>query len=75
LLLADTTRRFAWCKKGDSNKAMQDCDKALVLDPKLALAYVNRVVVWINKGNMDLACADFRKACELGKYEGMEFCK
>ena len=41
------------------------CDEALRLDPKLALAYLNRGNAYYNKGNLDIAIADYDEALRL----------
>lgn len=45
-------------QKGDYDKAIADCSKAIELDPKLAEAYVYRGVVFCEKGDHDKAIAD-----------------
>ena len=45
--------------------ALADFNKALELDPNLAIAYNNRGGVYEKTGKLDLALADFNKALEL----------
>jgi len=47
--------------------ALADYNKAIELDPNLAEAYENRGVLYMTKlGQVEKACADWRRACELG---------
>ena len=52
--------------KGEYNKAIADYNKAIELNPKDADAYNNRAIAYYHKGNIEKACADARKACNLG---------
>ena len=61
-----------WLAKGidasdakNSDGALEACGKALELDPKYAWAYNLRGDAYYNKGQYDLAIADFNKALEL----------
>lgn len=49
--------------------AIENYDKAVQLDPKLAEAYYNRGIANINLGKTDLGIRDLSKAGELGLYE------
>jgi tetratricopeptide (TPR) repeat protein len=46
-------------------KTFADCDKALQLDPKCALAYAYRGYAFWRKGSSDQALADFTQATRL----------
>jgi hypothetical protein len=48
-------------------------DSLLSLSPTLSDAYYNRGVAWINLGNIDRACSDFRKSQELGSKINKDF--
>ncbi|UCD89939.1 MAG: tetratricopeptide repeat protein, partial [Desulfobacterales bacterium] len=58
---------------GKPQKAMEDFNQAIQLDPDLAEAYYNRGVGHINTGRYNLACQDFQKACELGDCAYLRF--
>ena len=51
--------------KGKYDDAIADYDKAIALDPNVALAYTNRRVAYEQKGDKDQAIADFRKVLEI----------
>ena len=51
--------------QGRYDEAIEECNKAIELDPNYALAYFNRGAAYINKGQYDLAIADCNKAIEL----------
>jgi Flp pilus assembly protein TadD len=42
-----------------------DCNQAIQLDPKNAMAYANRCAAHINKGETDLALSDCNQAVQL----------
>lgn len=52
-------------EKGDLDRAISDCSKAIELDPEYVFPYVTRGVMRNEKGNWDGAIADFSKATEL----------
>ncbi|MCR5559496.1 MAG: M48 family metalloprotease [Schwartzia sp.] len=47
---------------GEFEKAVEDCNHAVELDPKFAYAYLNRAEVWRAQGMPDEALADIRLA-------------
>ena len=54
--------------KGQYDQAISDYTKALEINPKYAKAYDNRGFIYLVKlGNKVKGCADWKKACELGK--------
>ena len=52
-------------EKGQWDKAIAEYNKAIELDPKLAVAYVNRGIAYLQKGQFDQAISDCSKAIEL----------
>jgi tetratricopeptide (TPR) repeat protein len=56
---------MTWRMKHDPDKAIADFSAAIRLDPKLALAYLNRGSVWREKDDLDRAIADFDEAVRL----------
>jgi tetratricopeptide (TPR) repeat protein len=52
-------------KANDNDGALADFNEAIRLDANLAVAYMNRAVVWIRKQDFDQAIADSSKAMEL----------
>ena len=51
--------------KGDLNGAIEDYDRALVLDPGLAVAYMNRGFARLDQNNATEAERDFARALAL----------
>jgi TonB family protein len=51
--------------KGEYDSAVNDYNKAIELNPKDAVAYLNRGRAYHSKTNYDLAIADFAKAIEI----------
>jgi tetratricopeptide (TPR) repeat protein len=65
LSIAYNNRGNAWQKKGDSDRAMEDYDKAIKIDPNDAYAYNNRGLLLEKKGDSYRAIADYDKAIEI----------
>jgi tetratricopeptide (TPR) repeat protein len=59
-------RSWAYAEVGAFEKAIEDCNEALRLTPKNAMAFNNRGLVYEKKGDMDRAGKDYFKACEFG---------
>ena len=53
-------RGVAYADKGEYDRAIQDYDEALRLDPSQAVAYNNRGNAYIDKGDFDRAIADYQ---------------
>ena len=51
---------------GDYGRAAEDYDKAIELDPKLAVAYFNRGENWLRVGDWEKAQVDLSIAHDLG---------
>ncbi len=56
------SRGWALTEKGDAVQALRDCDKAIALNPNLALGYANRGAVYEKKGDLAKAIADYKAA-------------
>jgi tetratricopeptide (TPR) repeat protein len=65
LSIAYNNRGNTWQKKGDSDRAMEDYDKAIKIDRNDAYAYNNRGLLWEKKGDSYRAITDYDKAIEL----------
>ena len=63
--MAYNNRGWARNKTGSYNQAIQDLNKAIQLDPGLALAYYNRGRAYADLGQDAEADADKAKACSL----------
>jgi lipoprotein NlpI len=55
--------------------AIRDYNKALSLNASYNLAYLNRGLAYHELNKDDLACLDFKKACELGDCDGISWAK
>jgi tetratricopeptide (TPR) repeat protein len=51
--------------EGEHDRAITDLDRAIAIDPKLAMAYANRGASYLGKGDADRALADYDRAIEL----------
>ena len=58
-------RGLAYAFKGEYDRAIEDFDQAIELQPDLAVAYNNRGNAYVNKEEYDRAIADFDQAIEL----------
>ena len=58
-------RGFAWRNKGDADRAIQDFELAIKLDPNYALAYFNRANAFFDKKDLDRAIVDYDQAIKL----------
>lgn len=58
-------RGSAFVAIGQYDKAIEDFDRSLVLDPKNAKAYYNRGVAYLSTGSFDKAIASFNRALEI----------
>lgn len=65
---AFSNRGNCWVKMGEYEKALNDYNRAIHFDPRLAEAYENRGFLYMTQmHDKDKACADWKKACELGR--------
>ena len=58
-------RGNAYAAKGDLDKALQDCDEAIQLDPTNAGAYVDRALVLTKESRREEAIADYNEAIRI----------
>jgi len=65
LALAFMGRGSAYMTKGDFDRAIQDYDQAIWLDPNNALAFNNRGFAYGSKGDFDRAIRDYDEAIRL----------
>lgn len=56
----------------DMDKAIENFDKLIELEPNDAEAYLYRGFTYNHKGDVNRAIADFKKACDLGAKAGCE---
>jgi len=66
-LAAYINRGNAFKNKGDFDKALANYNKAIRLDPTLAVAYCNRGITWKLIGDYGKAMADYDKAIQLDR--------
>lgn len=62
---AYNNRAFAYGQKGDFDHAIEDCNKAIEINPNHAGAYHNRGGIYLGKGAYNLAIADLGMAINL----------
>jgi tetratricopeptide (TPR) repeat protein len=55
-------RAKIWREKGEFDRAIDDCNRAIFLDPAMADAYNTRALAWMKKGEVDRAIADWNEA-------------
>lgn len=67
-------RGNSWRAKGEHDKAIQDFDKAIALDPDDADTYYYRGNSWYTKGEPDKAIRDFDKAIALSPEGADAYC-
>ena len=60
--------------KGEFDKTIIDCSKAIELNPNYPIAYNNRGIAYGNKGEFDLTIADYTKAIELDPNYAIAYC-
>ena len=60
--------------KGDYDRAMADFNETIRLDPKHALAFRRRGVIYAKKGDYDRAIADYNEAIRLDPKYALALC-
>src|SRR5260221_13541362 len=65
LVIAYNNRGNAYTTKGEYDRAVQDYDQSIKLDPSYARAFNNRGVAYQKKGEYDRAISDFDEAIKL----------
>jgi tetratricopeptide (TPR) repeat protein len=58
-------RGIAYARKGQGDRAIEDYDQAIRLDPNYAIAFYNRGLAYKGKGQPDRAIADYDQAIQL----------
>lgn len=69
LAIAYSNRGNSFLRRGQNDKAIQDYDQAIGLDPRLADAYRNRGAAWFNLSAYDKALPDYEIAIRLDPRE------
>ena len=63
--MAFYNRGSAYNDKGQDDRAIEDYNQAIRLNPNYAIAFYNRGVSWERKNDLQRALADFKKFSEL----------
>jgi tetratricopeptide (TPR) repeat protein len=71
LAIAYSNRGSAYSDKGQLDRAIQDYDQAIMLDPSNAIAHYNRGIAYSAKGQLDPAIRDYDQAIKLDPIQGM----
>jgi tetratricopeptide (TPR) repeat protein len=66
---AFNNRGFVKYNMGHYSEALDDINNSLKIDPTNSYAYKNKALIYISMDSMDVACADLKKAIELGYNE------
>jgi tetratricopeptide (TPR) repeat protein len=62
--------------KGQYDKAISDYTKAIEINPRDAKTYNNRGLAYAQKGQFEMACSDFKRACQIGESKKRDgYCK
>jgi lipoprotein NlpI len=67
LAMAFNNRGVAYKSTGDYDRALQDYEQALILNPNFANAYNNRGVIYALKGDHDRAIREYGEAISLNR--------
>src|SRR5262249_24447780 len=65
LVIVDNNRGNAYTTKGEYDRAVQDYDQSIKLNPSYATAFNNRGVAYQKKGAYDRAISDFDESIKL----------
>ena len=65
MAIAHNNRGNAYTAKGDYDRAIQDFDQSIKLNPTYAKPFNNRGVAYLRKGEYDLAIKAFDEAIKL----------
>jgi len=68
-----TNRGNAYTSQGKFVQAISDFNKAIQINPKLAMAYTNRGVVYYDQGNFTQAISDYYKAIEINPNDALAY--
>ena len=75
LAVAHNNRGNAYATKGDYDRAIQDFDELIKLNPMHAKPFNNRGVAYSRKGEYDLAIGSLDEAIKLNPNYGGAFCQ
>lgn len=70
---AYNNRGNAYYELDQYEKARADFDQSIKIKPNYSKAHMNRGLVNLQMQNTDQACNDFRRACDLGECDGLQW--
>lgn len=68
-------KSLLYSKQGNRDKAVEEYDKIIAIEPANSDAYVSKGLLYMNMDKRDLAAKNFTKACEMGNQSGCIFIK
>ncbi|MDO9288528.1 MAG: tetratricopeptide repeat protein, partial [Thermodesulfovibrionales bacterium] len=63
---AYNNRGNAYDEKGQPDRAIEDYNNAITIDPNYPDSYFNRGITYTRLNKIDSAILDFQKACDMG---------
>jgi tetratricopeptide (TPR) repeat protein len=68
-----SSRGAVWNAIGDQDKAMQDFDQAVRLDPQDLIAHTDRGRIWLERGDTERAMADLNQAIQIDPKDAISY--
>lgn len=72
-VVAHINRAIAWTEKGLFDRAIEDTNDALKINPRHPEAFINRAIAWRYKDDLDRSIADYDEAIRLDSRNARAF--